>query len=252
MPESIEAPHAIENTTRVYIRTNSVTQPLQLAEMDRIEYLLKRRHDPEHRREQMIKTAVQRADIPTPCIRIMIGPKYPYQPLFARAELETRLQDVRKRRVIPWTMRRIQQGLLALHGPLSQTPQQSERFEVNIYGLICYGRSLDLSFGPSDIMYHIGSLLRIAAYVLHETITNLFLRVRLEGVKDHMFQSDDHQALEDTIEAETDALRETLCQEFAAHVTDLVLQLMWAFDWADEQAITSQTAVLLKANWPKL
>lgn len=261
MPESVEAPHAIENTARVYIRTNSVTQPIQLAEIDRIAYLLERRRAPEQRREQMIKIAVERADIPSPCIRIMIGPKYPYQPLFSRDELARRLEELRDRLVIPWTMRRIQQGLLALHGPVAHTPLQSERFEVNTYGLICYAKSLDPSFGPSEITYHIGRLLRMAAYVLHETTTNLLLQVRLEGVKDHEFRSSEiipsalsepYQALDETIEAETDALLETLLQKFTAHVTDLVLQIMWAFNWANEYEITSRSTALLQTQWPKL
>ena len=43
VPESIEDPHAIENSTRVYIRTASTTEPYDLADIDRIDYLLKRR-----------------------------------------------------------------------------------------------------------------------------------------------------------------------------------------------------------------
>jgi predicted HTH transcriptional regulator len=36
--ESIEAPHAIQNSTRVYIRTGNLSNPYDLAEIDRIEY----------------------------------------------------------------------------------------------------------------------------------------------------------------------------------------------------------------------
>ena len=43
--ESPQAPHAIQNSTRVYIRTGSVTQPYELAEIARIEYLVKRRDE---------------------------------------------------------------------------------------------------------------------------------------------------------------------------------------------------------------
>ena len=45
--ESIQAPHAIEEVTKVYIRVSSITQPYEykLAEMDRIAYMFKRRED---------------------------------------------------------------------------------------------------------------------------------------------------------------------------------------------------------------
>lgn len=40
VPESIEAPHAIQNATRVYIRDASTTAAVELADIDRIDYLL--------------------------------------------------------------------------------------------------------------------------------------------------------------------------------------------------------------------
>ena len=43
--ESVQAPHAIQNSTRTYIRTGSITQPYELADMDRISHMLKRRED---------------------------------------------------------------------------------------------------------------------------------------------------------------------------------------------------------------
>ena len=52
--ESMEAPHAIQNTKRVYIRTGNLSNPLDSAEIDRIEYLLKRREKPERLRDNLI------------------------------------------------------------------------------------------------------------------------------------------------------------------------------------------------------
>jgi hypothetical protein len=278
MPESIEAPHAIENTTRVYIRTNSITQPIQFAEMDRIEYLLKRRHSPEHRREQMIEATVSRAGVQPPCLQVIIGPKYPYQPLLTEDQLTERLQSMptfpgyRNR---PWSMRRIQQGFISLQNPHMSFP--SECFEVNLYGLISYAQFLESGNfeGTSYIrlvplVIRIGAVLRMAAFLLKETTTNLFIRVCLEGLAKYMIVADHTstglgvilepvdpsrpptqnppQALENTIVAETDALRETLDEEFTAHVTELVRRLMWAFDWADIWAIASRTAAILQTN----
>ena len=62
--ESVDAPHALENSTKVYIRTNSTTEIIQLAEIDRIEYLLKRRQQPEQRREEMIHGMATRSSAP--------------------------------------------------------------------------------------------------------------------------------------------------------------------------------------------
>ena len=45
--ESPQAPHAIQNSTKVYIREGSITQPYELAAIGRIEHLLKRREEPQ-------------------------------------------------------------------------------------------------------------------------------------------------------------------------------------------------------------
>ena len=43
VPESSNAPHAIENTTKVYVRTGNQSTPYELAELERIETLIKKR-----------------------------------------------------------------------------------------------------------------------------------------------------------------------------------------------------------------
>jgi hypothetical protein len=153
-------------------------------------------------------------------------------------------------------MRRIQQGLISL-----QEPSNNEQFEVNQYGLICYARALDVQFSKSEIVYQIGSLLRIAAVLLDETTMNIFIRVRLEAVEGYEFARDTsileplqphHQALEPMIMAETDAFRETLRDEFTEHVTELARQLMWAFNWADDRAIQSFVRDMIRTQWPDL
>ena len=58
--ESIEAPHAIQNSSRIYIRTGSQSQPYELAEIDRIEYLLKRRSKPEALKQDMMRMSEER------------------------------------------------------------------------------------------------------------------------------------------------------------------------------------------------
>lgn len=255
VPESIEAPHAIQNSTRVYIRVNSVTEPMQLSDIDRIEFLLNRRRDPAQRRDRMIEAAIKRSGIGVPCIRIIIGPKYPDRPRLTEDQLARHLELPEMR---SWRWRRIQQGFISV-----ATPSMAERFEVNLYGLLSYAISFSQetrstrSIHPADIIHAIGSTLYRAGVLLQETTMNLFMQVSLEGISDYAIISDPYdkgsaspyRAIEDPIVAEKSFPRETLDKDFRAHVTDVVRQLMWAFDWADEYTITTWVAKIVKSEW---
>jgi Putative DNA-binding domain len=259
VPESIEAPHAIQNSTRVYIRVNSVTEPMEFADIDRIEFLLNRRRDPDRRRELMIEAAMKRAWVGEPCIRIIIGPTYPDRPRHTEDALARQLERQKMRR---WRWRRIQQGFISI----SPQPMR-ERFEVNLYGMIAYAASLSehvqstLSIDPVEIIRPIAGTLYRAAFLLKEMTMNLSMRVSLEGIAGYSIITDAYdpqgpasnscEAIENPLVAEKSFPRETLDNDFRTHVTDIVRQLMWAFDWADEPLITSWTAKILQSNWPK-
>lgn len=262
--ESIDAPHAIENTTRVYIRTNSNTEPIELADIDRIDYLLKRRREPEERREQMLAAAAKRSGIEAPCIRVMIGPKFPHRPLLIAETLARQLDEGRA-----WQWRRVQQGFISV-APSSTI---RERVEVNLHGWISYARVLgdapqtsgatpedDRSsriIHPHAIIQSIARVLNMAALLLRDTTVTLLTRVRLEGVKGYFIGfsplpwGDGFLALEDTIAAESDIFREILDEQFSSHIQGLVREVMWAFDLADERTINDWTAEILKVHWPK-
>ena len=75
--ESIEAPHAIENSTRVYVRVNRTSNHVALADIDRIEYLFSRRLNAEKRRDGLIQKAYAMTAISPPRLRVTIGPHYP-------------------------------------------------------------------------------------------------------------------------------------------------------------------------------
>ena len=59
--ESIQAPHAIQNSAKVYIRTGSVTQPYELSDIDRIEYMFKRRENRKVVTQQILAHIEERA-----------------------------------------------------------------------------------------------------------------------------------------------------------------------------------------------
>ena len=61
--ESQQAPHALQNSNKVYIRVGSITQPYELADIDRIEYLLKRRERPQGLIQQILSRMDDRAQI---------------------------------------------------------------------------------------------------------------------------------------------------------------------------------------------
>ena len=89
--ESVQAPHAIENSTKVYIRVDSITQPYQLAEMDRLQYMFKRREDSQVVTRQILKRIEDRVetlcDTTVPNLTVVARPAFPYRPIIARESL---------------------------------------------------------------------------------------------------------------------------------------------------------------------
>ena len=88
--ESIQAPHAIQNSTRVYIRAGSITQPYEkpeLAEMNRIEYLLNRRKNTQGVTQQILDRIEQRINMSggmdAPSMTVIARPVYPYHPVIS-------------------------------------------------------------------------------------------------------------------------------------------------------------------------
>ena len=92
--ESLQAPHAIENSTRVYIRVGSTTQPFtgpQLADIDRIEYMLKRREKPDEISNRILNRTKERLDSrwtsSKPYLTAIARPVFPYRPLISASEI---------------------------------------------------------------------------------------------------------------------------------------------------------------------
>ena len=90
--ESQQAPHAIQNSTRVYIREGSITQPYELADIGRIEYLLKRRDEPQRisrrildRIEERVKNHCSHLGMPN--LELLAQPVFPYRPLISPSEI---------------------------------------------------------------------------------------------------------------------------------------------------------------------
>ncbi len=103
--ESPEAPHAIQNKTKVYLRVGSTTQP---ADIDRIEYMLKRREKPQELSNRIINRIKERiADYwcltsqPVPNLTLIARPLFPYRPLISSSEIYEYLRVGRSNRLSP-------------------------------------------------------------------------------------------------------------------------------------------------------
>jgi len=254
--ESVEAPHAVENTTKVYVRTNSTTEAIQLAEIDRIEYLLKRRQQPEQKREAMIGDMAKRSRISTPFLRVIVSPRYPWRPLLGEEALIGRLQGFSQ----PGTyenlrhfIRLVRQGLMSKPDTI---PDQGHafHFEINLYGVVsCYVRlAVDGTRVFLDqIVSEIGMALVLARYLLTGTNANFIARVDLQGVRDTLMmipsQPGGRQSIEDGIQAEVGILLEGLNDSllFQDQVAELVRQLMWSYNWAERERIIETTRDIL-------
>lgn len=86
--ESWEAPHAIENSKRVYVRTGNAANPYDLAEVDLVIELVRRRAEPTALRERMLHVAAERArhafGPDNIHVEVSVCPTYPRRPLCTR------------------------------------------------------------------------------------------------------------------------------------------------------------------------
>jgi hypothetical protein len=89
--ESGEAPHAIENSKKVYVRTGNAANPYDLADVDLIIDLIKRRKEPLELRDRLEKSAEGRAEkwvmSPQSYVQVTICPRFPRSALCSSDEV---------------------------------------------------------------------------------------------------------------------------------------------------------------------
>jgi len=260
--ESLDAPHAIENSTKVYMRTNSTTEIVQLAEIDRIEYLLKRRQQPEEKREQLIEDMRSRSSVGPPAMRIVVSPRYPWRSILGEDVLLTRLKELSQPGTyanLRHVIRLVRGGFMAHEGHPS-VAQAPYHFEANFHGIISCYVTLRME-GPKvfldQIVSEIGRALNLARSLLKGTQVNLLVRVQLLGVKDSLITASgwpgDLRSLEEVVQADNHLTLESVADErlFSDHIADLVRQLMWSFNMANREQIAQATkAILTKHGLP--
>lgn len=89
--ESILAPHAIQNQTKIYFRTGSITQPEELSDIDRIAYQLKRREGGDIVIERVLTgfkaLSERKININSHHITMIIRPIFPYRPIISLSKI---------------------------------------------------------------------------------------------------------------------------------------------------------------------
>jgi hypothetical protein len=148
--ESAEAPHAIENSKKVYVRTGNAADPYDLAEVDLIIDLMKRREEPLARRDRLLRFAEQRSHRTVQQDRsyaqISLCPAFPRNELCSSEEVWDFLYVARianRSFVDPNTMKRIPGGAASLTQPAPRrTPGQY--VELGNYGLLFAARELSI------------------------------------------------------------------------------------------------------------
>jgi hypothetical protein len=270
VPESTEAPHAIENSTRVYVRTGNTTEPYDLAEIDRIEYLLKRRQQPEQRREQLIAQMAARSPYQlfnAPAVRVVVAPVYPRGLLVPREALYERARILEHCPGSHYldTFRFIHEGILA-----TRSGESKYYLEANTHGIVFFEAPGQANGTVTDyrtkeeigyvnlgqLLVPVARVLNTALVLLKDRVTNILIRYELLRWGQIGFLSQRTQDLANPGQeararflhhqyaaGSTTAVLETLSRE--AVLTEIMRQMLWAFDYTSAN-IEAMVSVALK------
>jgi Putative DNA-binding domain len=134
--ESWEAPHAIENSRKVYVRTGNAANPYDLAQVDLVIELVRRRAEPLALRNRLLERARQRAVQAVADtslhVEVSISPLYPRRSLSTRDATWDFLstESYRGGRFFPFeTLRRVEDGTASF--------RLNEQYgELNTFGVI--------------------------------------------------------------------------------------------------------------------
>ncbi len=265
--ESLQTPHAIQNSTRVYIRTGSISQPYELAEIQRIEYMLKRREDSHGVIRKTLQRIEERAEsnfrISDPNLTVIFRPVFPYRPVISGTEI---YEYMRTEHSIPFNdsaaefgTRRVQGGVCFL-GSIDG----SFYWELNEYGILYHKWGLSrrplhesytfrhensneeryLSF--DEIVRVIGGLIPLAQSFYKKCLYlgNIEILAQLRQIRGEklMYDTDQHpeiiqrqESIESFYSASVQCLPRELAssEKFVSVVDELAGQLLWAFNIGD-------------------
>jgi hypothetical protein len=250
--ESAEAPHAIQNATRVYIRNASTTAAVELADIERIDYLLARRRDAAAHRERLIERAAARSPYirHEGRVRVVVTPMFPRGTLFSLDELHERAENLKQMQV------RHLSDFRLVHEAVS-SPRRSEQlfyFECSVDGIVFYEAPVR-ERGVVDntntkyvmlpeLLLPLGAALNTASVLLKDRLTNVLVRFELYGwqgiaflpfapsrLADPQWAARDGQCVDSRVTVEATAVAAELVERRSPILVQLLTDVLWAFNY---------------------
>jgi hypothetical protein len=246
--ESAKSPHAIENSTQVYVRTEGATEKTQLADIDRIERMLLRRADVSRRWDEFFSQSWNFArsvnvNQKYAYREIRMGPLYPAEALMTREAIDAFLND-------PWHRQaagfRLGQVLRSPIGALLARDENVDRFlDVGELGILHYVEPLydrgyqgetkrTLDFWPMAVP--ILKMVRFSAALIDHAKASCELRIEahLRKIEGQSFSSglNPNRSLPiSTVADSVPAAVQVSSQDLAASALDTTVELMYQLRW---------------------
>ncbi len=271
--ESAEAPHAIENSTKVYVRTGNASNPYDLAKVELIIDLLARRREPLERRDRMLKLAEQRSHqtVPrgaTPYIQVSVCPQFPRTALASSDEAWDFLVQTTHAGdgLVPAnSIKRVPDGAGSL--TYSSPPRVPAQYvELSKYGLFYAARHFALVHGPTirevgrpdtlapQELHFLGLfqiLLRLSTaaesfYTSKGYRGNVLIHASVHGVQGQIMRFvaasspwydvnlEDFRCFADDVTSKRLVGVDELCSNRVVVLTDILSEITWAF-WQSNQ-----------------
>ena len=251
--ESAEAPHAIENSTRVYVRTGNAANPYELAQVETIIELLRRRENPTNKRMGLLRNIhLHGMTKEVPRLQVAICPVFPSTPLCTVADcwefLRTAQYRGNGRTFFEFeSLRRVENGVAAF---VPENPHRGAEWgEVNCYGLISDAKQLTvytrqwggiehpyLAFG--DVFQNWVKIYMCSAAFFERTgfKGNILIEVKLVNMKGHSLpfigfgqrHLDEFRSYDRIISATQILSAENLLASIESVTHQLFAQLCWA------------------------
>jgi len=265
--ERPKAPHAIENSTQVYVRTGDSANPTSLADMALVERLLLRRRDVLGRWSEFYEESGQLAEKiglnkDMSLLELKIGPRYPTEILVPREGIFEFLRNFQMQHSIGFrqnTTLRHPTGAL-----LSRSDESSKYLNIGEFGTIhyieplkstTYGRFLGTAPQPGaleTVVYPfwwvtspILRILSVAAFFMSANSVTCDLRIeaRLTNVSGlpfvlgrNRFQLSPSHALAGHLPASASCSSQSLNTSLQPVTVELLYQLIWSI--GDEEPCT--------------
>lgn len=247
--ESWDAPHAIENSKRVYVRTGNAANPYDLAEVDLIIELIKRREGPSSRRERIMALAHERARTVVPDgaihVQVSIAPSYPRRPLCTNDAVWAFLSGTRYRagRYFPFaTLRRVGDGVASFN-------RAGEYSQISAFGLLLTRKAMSLQhereepeiISAADVLHTLVKLLHCASafYAQVNYRGNVEVVVGLNNIRTRRmpflqdefryYNVEDYECLEERLLVSQQSSTEMIQSPGNELVQDVLRQVCWSF-----------------------